>query len=209
MKRWPMFLVLSLTFAALTVAATHTSAGEARTHDGFLLRLSAGGGVANTQIDSPLGEYDINGPAGDLNIAIGGMVAPNLAIHGTLWGWAASEPDVDFDVPLLGSGSTNLDGTVTLSAFGGGVTYYLMPANLYFSGSIGMGTLAVDGDNFEADSDAGLAFDLTLGKEWWVGDAWGLGLAGGFGYHSVPADEDVDENWSGTSFTLRFSATLN
>ena len=207
LRTWSYLIALAV--CATAIVPNTSFAGEPRTHDGFLLRLSAGGGVANTQIDSPLGEYEINGPAGDMNIAIGGMVAPNLSLHGTLWGWAASEPDVDFDVPVIGSGSTNLDGTVTLSAIGGGLTYYIMPANLYLSGSVGMGTLAVDGDNFDADTEAGLTFDLTLGKEWWVGDAWGLGLAGGFGYHSVPADDDLDENWSGTSFTLRFSATLN
>lgn len=61
-------------------------------------------------------------------------------------------------------------------------------------------------DNVESNS--GLALDFTVGKEWWVGGNWGLGLAGCFGYHSIP-DGGVDANWSGTSFGLRFSATMN
>jgi hypothetical protein len=88
---------------------------------------------------------------------------------------------------------------------GGGVTYYIVPANVYLSGSLGLGWLSAT-ENVE--SDVGFGLDITLGKEWWVGGSWGLGLAGAFGYHSVP-DGVVDANWSGASFGLRFSATLN
>jgi hypothetical protein len=87
------------------------------------------------------------------------------------------------------------------------VTYYFMPVNLYLSGSAGFGSLEFDG-NISGETDMGLALDLTVGKEWWVGDNWGLGVAGGFGYHSLP-EEGLDENWSGTSFVVRFTATLN
>lgn len=85
------------------------------------------------------------------------MIAENLALHGTLFGWSVSDPDVSID---------------------------------------------------ENETDPGFAFDATVGKEWWVGGSWGLGLAGSFGYHSIP-DDVVDSNWKGPSFGLRFSATLN
>ena len=49
---------------------------------------------------------------------------------------------------------------------------------------------------------------LILTSSWWVVGSWGLGLSGSFGFHSLP-DGDVDENWSGTSYALRFSATMN
>jgi len=48
----------------------------------------------------------------------------------------------------------------------------------------------------------------SAGKEWWVGKNWGLGVARGFGCHSLP-EKNMDENWTGASFGVRFSATLN
>jgi hypothetical protein len=181
------------------------TAGSPREHDGFFLRLSAGAGAANTELDIPGAKTELDGGSGDINIAIGGIVARNLAIHGTLFGWLVSDPDVTIEG--LGSGTaenTDLD----LSAFGGGLTYYFMPVNIYISGSAGAGQLTVDTPAGEADTKNGFVGEITLGKEWWVGGSWGLGVAGAFGFHSIP-DKDVDEDWKGTSFAIRFSATLN
>jgi hypothetical protein len=188
----------------IMTAALPCRAGEARTHDGFLLRLSAGGGYGATSADTPLGELDISGPAGDVNFAIGGAVAPNLILHGTLWGWAVSEPDVE----LGGASATAEDATLSMSAFGVGITYYMMPANFYISPSIGAAELEIEEDNVSANSDTGIAFDFTLGKEWWVGDNWGLGVAGDVNFHKIP-DGDLDEDWTGPGLGLRFTATMN
>jgi hypothetical protein len=170
---------------------------------GFFLRLSAGLGGADTgpeiQGDDPV----FSGASGDLNIAIGGVVSPGLALHGTLWGWSINEPELEW----LGAEGW-VPGDLSLSAIGGGVTYYFMPSNLYLSGSLGFATLSLDLDETElAKSDTGLALDFTVGKEWWVGARWGLGVAGAFGYHSVPGD--AGEDWSGKSVAIRFSATYN
>ncbi len=180
-------------------------AGDPRTHDGFFLRLSAGFGYAGTKIDLGASDLEVTGATGDVNFAIGGIVAPNLALHGTILGWSASEPDVE----LTGVGSGELNGDVTMSALGAGVTYYFMPSNLYLSGTVGFGRLEVDlSGGPEGDTDAGLVLEFVLGKEWWTGDNWGLGLAGAVALHSIP-DGDLDEDWKGTSLGLRFSATLN
>lgn len=204
--------LLAGTLLSCALWTSIAAAGEPRTHDGFFLRLSAGIGAGRTEIEGAGGSAEFSGGAGDGNLAIGGMVAPNFAIHGTFFGFAMDEPDAEISITGLGSVSGELDGTVALSGVGGGVTYYFMPVNMYLSGSVGFGQLSLetDDDNFDLDgeSDTGLVLDLTLGKEWWVGNSWGLGIAAGFGYHSVP-DENFDENWSGTSFALRFTATLN
>jgi hypothetical protein len=203
------FTVVGLALTMLAAAPSVLLAGEPRTHDGFFLRLSLGGGVANTKIDDATFKIEIDGSPGDLNIAIGGVVTPNLALHGTLMGWSMSDPDVEVDITGFGSASGTLDGDVTMTAFGGGVTYYFMPVNVYVTGSVGFGTIEIDPSGGPSgETDSGLVLDLGVGKEWWVGNAWGLGVAGGFSYHSLP-DPDIDESWSGTSFTIRFSATLN
>jgi hypothetical protein len=200
---------------AVLMVSTSSLAGEARTHDGFLLRLSAGGGYAETAIDllpfeldtlqTETVNFELSGASGDINFAIGGMVTPNLAVHGTLWGWLVSSPDVKVD----GTDAGTLDDyTVNMSAYGAGITYYFMPINIYVSPSIGLAILSVEEGGTSASTDTGFAFDATVGKEWWVGDGWGIGVAGAFGWYSVP-DGDIDEKWSGPGFAVRFTATMN
>ena len=192
-----------LAVVALTIvltAAAITQAGEPRTHDGFLLRLSGGGGYA----ESSLEDVELSGATGDVNIAIGATVSPNFAIHGTLWGWLIDGPDVK-----IGNSSGTASGaTLDMTAFGAGCTYYFVPSNFYISPSIGAATLSVEESGITVSSDTGFALDATVGKEWWVGDGWGIGAAGSFIYHSIP-ESDVDGSWSGPGFAIRFTATMN
>jgi hypothetical protein len=111
-----------------------------------------------------------------------------------------SEPDVEVE----GLGSATSDEDLTMGALGGGLTYYFMPVNMYVSGSLGAGSLSLG----DSDSDTGVVGEFMLGKEWWLGGSWGLGAAGVFGFHSIP-DGGADENWSGTNWGIRLSATLN
>lgn len=187
---------------AVLLLATCATAGPRDHLDGFFLRLSAGGGSASTEISDGTDSIEVSGPAGDVNFAIGGIVAPNLALHGTLFGTSMADPDVDFN----GAEGT-LNGDVTVAGLGVGVTYYFMPANIYLSGSLGSGSLQLDGP-IDGETDRGPMLDLSLGKEWWVGDNWALGLALGLQSHTI-GDGTVDEDWSGTSYAIRFSATMN
>ena len=195
---------IAVVIAVVAMCATAAAAPNGpRDHaGGFFLRLSAGGGAARTSIEEAGSELEVSGSSGDLHVAIGAMVAPNLAIHGTIFGWLLSDPDVKLD-----GMSGSLSGDLDMTAFGGGVTYYFMPVNLYVSGSLGAGSLSGSGD-IDGETDTGLALDVTAGKEWWVGDGWGLGAAAAFEYQSFP-DGDIDGNWSGPAFAVRFSATMN
>jgi hypothetical protein len=196
--------ILITVMAGIAVGTTAAAAPNGpRDHaGGFFLRLSGGVGAAKTSIEEAGSELEVSGTSGDVNLAIGAIVAPNLAIHGTIFGWVLSDPDVELD-----GMSGSVDGDADMSAFGAGLTYYFMPVNLYLSGSVGAGSLSGSGD-FDGETDTGIALDLTAGKEWWVGNGWGLGAAAAFQYHSFP-DGEVDSNWSGPAFALRFSATMN
>jgi hypothetical protein len=195
-----------LSILVLILFVSTANAGDPREHDGFFLRLSAGGGWAKTELeDEETGDtLEADAPVAESNFAVGGCVAENLAIHATFYGWLMSDPDVE----ITGVGSGELNGEFTLSAFGAGITYYIVPVNIYLSASAGAGTISFEGPDFDVESDTGFAGDVTIGKEWWVGDSWGLGFAGAVNLHSIP-DGGIDENWKGTSFALRFSATLN
>jgi len=206
--------VVAVALLSLTALATSTPAraGEARTHDGFFLRLAPGFGSASAKIEDSGNslEFSGSGSAGDL--AIGGRVGNNLLLHATLWGWFVSGPKGELSVGGSGSASADFSGDLMMSAYGGGLTYYLMPSNFYFTGSIGMGTLSSEiEDPFKGDSDSGFAYTLGVGKEWWAGNSWGLGVAGGISYFSAKNKDIVisDQNWAGPSYSLSFSATFN
>jgi len=203
MKARSAAAILLLTTVVLASSSSIVSAGQPRTHDGFFLRMCVGGGWANTKIEDPAQNVDLEGSTFDLEIAIGGMVAPNLALHGTFWGPMLTDPDATID-GITGT----LEGDVDFVAIGGGMTYYFMPVNLYVSGSMGFGSITFDTRLSDYETKDGVMFDATVGKEWWVGNSWGLGLNGGFSYHSIP-DGGVSGDWTGTSYSVRFSATLN
>ena len=186
----------------MIVAVTSTAwAGPADHMGGFFLRLSGGASVSSTSISDPVfSELELSGVGGNFQTAIGAVVTPNLALHGTVWAWFVGSPSAQ----IAGLDAGQFSGNLNLSALGGGATYYIMPANVYLSGNLGVGQLSTEGGS----SDAGLVMDLALGKEWWVSSKWGLGLSGGVQYHSIP-DGGLTQNWSGTTFLLSFSATLN
>ena len=188
-------LLVSLVLIVLSVE----SFAGARDHNGgFFLRLSGGVGGAQTTLEDNLMSF--SGMSSSTNMAIGAGIFNNFALHATIFGFLIPEPEVE----ILGiPGTTNLD--IMLSGVGVGVTYYIMPINIYLSPSIGIGALS---DEAGGGTDIGFALDLTLGKEWWVGGSWGLGVAGAFGFHSVP-QADADLRWEGFDLALRFSATLN
>jgi len=195
-----------LVLGTLVFAGPAYAGGQPREHDGFFMRLSLGGGSGNASVEESGVKAELKGGAADMNLAFGGMVSKNLALHGTMWGWGVQDPDAE--ITSLGTLSQN--GYLGMSAIGPGVTYYLMPANVYFSGSIGIGSLT-GSDDLDGNTGTGFALDATVGKEWWVGPNWGLGFAGDFTYLSAK-DGDFsifNESWSVTSFGLRFSATFN
>src|SRR5262245_38900549 len=195
---------LGVALIASLFAIPYATAGQPRTHDGLFLRLSGGVAFANTSIEANNGdEFEVGDMGGHGNFAIGGTIGNNLILHGTLWGWDISDVDLEVNEQEV---NTNAD--VSLGAVGGGLTYYFEPSNIYLSGSIGVGQLSFGDSGGLEDSDTGLAADVLLGKEWWVGNSWGLGIAGDINYHSMPQD-GVDDNWNGLSLGVLFSATLN
>ena len=162
-----MMSVQNLFFLLLTLSSVEILRGQERDHeDGFFLRLSTGPGFAKTRLNSNNAAMKLSGETADLNFAIGGIISPNLALHATLYGWLVQDPDVEVS-GISGKGSGDLD----LNAFGVGLTYYFMPVNIYISGSGGLGKLSADGEENVGETKEGPVFDMTVGKEWWVGSS--------------------------------------
>lgn len=204
-------LCLLVAVAILLIGASPALCAERDHEEGFFLRLAGGAGPAGTEIkvDSD-NRLKFDGVGADLEIAIGGIVTSNLAVHGTLWGWIISDPDAEIELLDVIEGSGSVEGDFSLNGIGAGVTYFIMPVNMYLTGSLGFGSLTFDFGGLTLESDTGFSLEAAVGKEWFVSDRWGIGLAVGLTYHTISdQDPDVTANWSGISIPVRFSATFN
>jgi hypothetical protein len=180
-------------------------------HEGFMLRIGIGGGYLNMSAEEGGTEVSVNGPAGVFNIALGGNLSPGLIIYGELFGNAIVDPTVEVN----GDEFETEDASASIAGIGVGLAYYL-PSNLYFSGTLSASQLRFTqegpGVDDEYETDFGPAFTAQIGKEWWVSDNWGLGLAGQFLFGSLKdEDEDFggDVTWTTTGLSLLFSATYD
>ena len=208
---------LLFTLGALATLAS----AEPRMHDGFFLSISPGIAFGESKADlfEAAGSWDnitYSGPGGILDFKIGGAIAPNLILSGDFIGRSVSGPkaqsvggteDLDDDVVLA-------DGTLGL-----GLTYYVMPANIFFSGTVGVGRFVLTNPTDDADDDEsietnpGLSIHAKIGKEFWVSDNWGLGVAAGYGWLGAKRDESSDADFNGEysshKFYVLFNTTFN
>jgi hypothetical protein len=180
-------------------------------HDGFFLRMLYGIGYAELVEEDVLGsDLKYSGFAQDLRFQIGGTVAENLILYGEFGGVMQIDPQIEW----MGISGTANDVTVSVFDFGGGITYYLMPSNIYFSLSLLSSQATFEFEGTSGESQTGFGINAMVGKEWWVGEQWGLGAAI-YGYYSTMKDEGTIEgvNYSSDinnfSVGVMFSATYN
>src|SRR5215471_4156865 len=169
-------------------AAAPAMAGEPQEHDKFFMRSAVGICAGSAKLESPGFQAKLDDPGLDVNVAVGYVVYPNLAVHGTLWGWGLNDPAVHITGQFGGTSFAN-HGIFQMIAFGGGATYYVMPINAYVSTSLGVGGFSGT-DQLDGQSKHGFAVDVTAGKEWWVNADWGAGAAVSYSHVSA-ADESL------------------
>jgi hypothetical protein len=100
-----------------------------------------------------------------IGFAVGGAIAEDWILAGEIWGVAGPQ---NVDPPGKG---------LLVWGYAVAVVHYFMPANVYLSASPGITRLMFVTGNTSVSSDWGPGVKVTLGKEWWVGDHWGLGVA--------------------------------
>lgn len=169
-------------------------------HDGFFLRLNLG--PSFSRVSRPGVYWDGLGAA--MAVSVGGSVVENLALH------------VDFNGVFLANPTEHVrghrqdfDADIVFESIGLGATYYIMPFNIYASASVGLGVLEFEsGAGDSKETSLGLALNGMVGKEWWVGSDWGIGIAGQVLYMRV-SDYVDDRRMDGLAFNLLFSATYN
>jgi hypothetical protein len=176
------------------------------THSGVYLHLHLGGGFTSISgSDGYGGTTKVSGGGPSFAVAVGGAVAPNLALFGNFFFTGATQPHVS-----NGGYSADSSGNALVGGFGAGVVYYFMPANVYLSGAVAAVDFSAEDSTGKTtyQSDVGLGFEALLGKEFWVSEHWGLGAALEFvGASSMKDKNNANVTWSAGAFNLLFSAT--
>jgi hypothetical protein len=181
-------------------------------HDGFFLRLTlgVGGGVVGLDTD---GSDDVGFVGGGWasSIDIGGSNGDNLAFFVRLREASLASPGVYIDDNKVGDADAS---TITQGMLGGGISYFIMPLNMYLGAAVGLAVIAgryrrPGRDELKYNGDVGFGFDGEIGKEWWVSDDWGVGVAARVSIANVPGGDSVpdDANFGAAFISVLFSAT--
>jgi hypothetical protein len=177
----------------------------AHRHDrGFLLRLDVGVGYMNSSIDTQP-SMAVKGAGPEFGLVVGGPIHDNLILGGHLWIMGSLSPTLEQGSVSVG---TNSDTSNTLVALGPNVTYYIMPANVYFSVTPALTRLSLTTNQGSGTSDAGFGMHFAVAKEWWVAERWGLGVAAQFMFSSND-DRNDGPKISTLAGGLAMSVTFN
>jgi hypothetical protein len=176
-------------------------------HDGFYLNLRMGGGYLTTTESYHGQSATASGGGFAFTAAFGGVITPNLILYGEMLGIVVENPTVS-----QGGSSQTRDGvSMTMVGFGPGLAYYVEPVNAYFSATFTLSQLSASSTNTDtriAESEMGVGFSMSAGKEWWISTDWGLGAAFQFQFASMK-DKYSDAQLTGLGFVVLFSATYN
>jgi hypothetical protein len=176
-------------------------------HDGFYLRLHLGAGYTHLSGADGFGStVTASGGSGSFGLAIGGAVAPNFIVFGTIFG-VGSSPTVK--VGGVDAGLSN--SSAVLAGIGAGAAYYFEPVNVYLSGALAFTSVEIDDANSNPiyQTRDGIGVQLMVGKEWWISQNWGVGVAGEFIGASMKDKNDSSVTWSADAFSILLSATYN
>ena len=150
---------------------------ELERHEGFYLRLMAGYGYTNAKADFSIA--DTGGP--QFQLAMGYSVLENLALF----------------VQLKES---------QFRAAGVGASYHFTPVNVFAGVVASAGNLSLRrrAGTGQRNSAAGPVVSVFFGKEWWVSENWGLGLAfdGDWGKVTWKDEAPFDQPHDISAFTL-------
>ncbi len=175
-------------------------------HDGTYVRLQLGLGYLRLTTSTGGDDFETKGAGANLDIAVGGAVAPNFILYGAFLVADASSPSASLNGMSLGSSSGSLD----VVGFGAGAAYYFPDANVFVLGTIYAARIEGSDSNGNTvqTSNLGWVLEGQLGKEWWVSTDWGLGVAGQVVGGRMD-DKGGSPTWTALSFGLLFSATYN
>jgi hypothetical protein len=177
-----------------------------RKHDGFFLRLSLlGVGFSHSTVSNEGTDVVLSGFCNFADFALGYAIIENLILHANVYGPVIYDPTLEVNHDEM----TLKDGAAYLMGYGGGITYYFMPVNIYATLAAGAARIRIAPDEGpELGTEYGFSMQVIVGKEWWVGDNWGLGIAGTGVYQRMEGTEN-GPIWTTFAGGLMFSVTYN
>ena len=202
-------IIFLLMMLSVTVYAQESEPPGFHTHDGFYLSMNIGPGFGKINWEATNFSFkkaEFGGTGGQFEFRIGGVVAENFILSFDLLGRSILNPDMTQD----GRATATINNlSVSDVIIGGGLTYYFMPANIFVSGSAGLGSFSIKFENSGSTGSTkqGLGFQFKAGKEWWISTEWALGISAGIAY--VSADDKPVSNYTGKFSTTRFFVLFN
>lgn len=174
-------------------------------HEGFFLRFLAGGGSGTIIIDN---DMTFKSSAGLFHFQIGREISENLVLFVDMGGFSLSNPKLEWQ----GTTTTLTDTSINSNSWGIGLSYYIMPTNIYFAGSLMLARTKIKNQDQDlGESKLGPGIFLSIGKEWWVGKRWGLGIAGFYEGAWLKDKEDAQgyqANINNQIFGIAITATM-
>jgi hypothetical protein len=164
-----------------------------------MLRFTLGFGLSFAHNSDT--EIGFEGLSAMTSLALGGAVSENLVVQGELYASSNPSPTATLD----GEEIAELDATLNISGLGVGLTYFIMPLNLYLSATLAVGGAVFDPPTSELERANGLGINLLVGKEWWVGNDWGIGVAGHV--FLMTLRDEVERPVQASAYGIAFSAT--
>lgn len=204
-QTWLIAVVLFTASVASANEDWHSDQEGWHSHDGLYLRLQAGLGYNRADSRSVQG-FAIKGGSGSLNLELGVAVVPNFILFGKLYGSAVPSPDLQVGGVTIEGRNDKVSGN--FGAVGAGLTYYVMPSNIYLTGALTVTQLNITQDGeLVSETETGGGLHLGVGKEWWASENWGLGLGLELVLSRIPSNGR--DAWDFASGALVFSATFN
>jgi hypothetical protein len=185
-------------------------------HDGFYMSLNGGlafGTITLEATNAGFNKMEFDGGGFQIDFKFGGVISEedNLILSFDIISRAISSPSLTVNGSSVSTTSSVTAGDVM---YGVGITKYFMPENIFINATVGITRFSLTINNTNSSSQSGFGFQLKGGKEWWVSDNWGLGVAAGLGYSSADDQtESSNPSYSGklstTKFFLVFNTTFN
>jgi len=165
----------------------------------FFLRGGLGLGYGNFTARAGAADITLTGAGLTFNGALGFSVAPNFALHADVNLMSIVQPRVTLSGAGVSGGGYDTENDYTSTMLGVGFTYYMMPTNLYVSGSVGLALMRAEFSGTSATrAESGLGFGINAmaGHDWWISNTLGFGIGLQLQYHRVP---DSDPWFRGVS----------
>ena len=175
----------------ILIACSVFAKSAPKTHDGFFLNGTAGFGYGNylNEFNNEGVKMESKGPQIETGFKIGGAIIPNLILHANI--------NVNTILSSIKASNKNGDEAQTSSnsfkviLFGAGVTYYLpSELNIFLSASAGIADyteICALGESVSSHDDE-FSFNLSAGKEWWINNEFGIGIALSYNHTSAKSE---------------------